>query len=370
MVKFYSKELDGLRGVAVLLVLFFHFGRLPNSSIGLEFGWIGVQLFFVLSGYLITRILMDQKKQSLLLYLKVFYWRRSLRIFPLYFAFLLTLSILYFLTQQPDGFPSIAGYLFTYTFNYSIIWEGLHVNRFFTHLWSLSVEEQFYIFWPFVVYFLSSKQLKVCIVSLLISGPILRYGLYLGLKDQLQEPETLGTAIYWFGISHLDAFAIGASVNFFPAKFLKIRPTVWLLVSSFLFAMVIFIMHKTHMINSITSLGFEIHAIDHLKFVWQNSLLNIFFAITLWVILVNGCYLLSLKPIVFIGQISYGIYVFHFPMMGIVNKVVAAYQVPILFELFVSFSTILLMAWCSYRLFEKRFLAMKDLVTSSSLKTP
>lgn len=368
MVKFYSKELDGLRGVAVLLVLFFHFGRLPNSSIGLEFGWIGVQLFFVLSGYLITRILLDQKNQSLLLYLKVFYWRRSLRIFPLYFAFLLSLVLLYFLTRQPDGFPSIAGYLFTYTFNYSIIWEGLHVSRFFTHLWSLSVEEQFYIFWPFVVYFLSSKQLKICIVFLLVSGPIIRYGLYLALKDRLQEPETLGTAIYWFGISHLDAFAIGAFVNFFPAKFLRVRPAVWFLASSFLFAMAIFIMHKTHIINSITSFGFEIHAIDHLKYVWQNSLLNILFAMTLWVILTNGSYLLSLKPIVSVGQISYGIYVFHFPIMGIVNKVATAYQVPILFELLASFSIIILIAWCSYTLFEKRFLAMKDQITSSPPK--
>jgi peptidoglycan/LPS O-acetylase OafA/YrhL len=134
--------------------------------------------------------------------------------------------------------------------------------------------------------------------------------------------------------------------------------------------MAIFIMHKTHIINSITSFGFEIHAIDHLKYVWQNSLLNILFAMILWVVLTNGSYLLSLKPIVSIGQISYGIYVFHFPIMGIVNKVATAYKVPLLSELFASFSIIILLAWCSYNLFEKRFLAMKDKITSSPPKKP
>ena len=82
----YSRPLDGLRALAVLLVVFFHAGWL-------RFGWIGVQIFFVLSGYLITTGLLESRGDSVGAYLKRFYGRRALRIFPLYYAYLAVIAL-------------------------------------------------------------------------------------------------------------------------------------------------------------------------------------------------------------------------------------------------------------------------------------
>src|SRR5438552_3870358 len=109
----YNKSLDGLRGIAILLVILYHFGYLGA-------GWAGVQIFFVLSGYLITSILCAEKEQPIGFYLKRFYWRRSLRIFPLYFGCLLVLSLVYAVSGKPPLFANRWQYLFTYTYNYAL----------------------------------------------------------------------------------------------------------------------------------------------------------------------------------------------------------------------------------------------------------
>jgi peptidoglycan/LPS O-acetylase OafA/YrhL len=85
-------ELDGLRGIAVGFVVLFHFGLFPP-------GWIGVQLFFVLSGYLISDILLTEREKPFSTYLGRFYWRRTLRIFPLYFSYLVVISVLFAATE-------------------------------------------------------------------------------------------------------------------------------------------------------------------------------------------------------------------------------------------------------------------------------
>src|SRR4029077_13536960 len=89
-------ELDGLRGIAIALVVLFHFGLFPP-------GWVGVQLFFVLSGYLISDILLTEKEKPFPAYLSRFYWRRSLRIFPLYFFYLIITSALFAATREPKS---------------------------------------------------------------------------------------------------------------------------------------------------------------------------------------------------------------------------------------------------------------------------
>src|SRR4051812_30357083 len=104
--------LDGVRGLAILGVLFFHFGYLGC-------GWSGVQLFFVLSGFLITSILKGEASRPLGAYLKRFYWRRTVRIFPLYFAFLFALVALFSVVGPSDAFRQQWPYLFTYTFNFA-----------------------------------------------------------------------------------------------------------------------------------------------------------------------------------------------------------------------------------------------------------
>src|SRR5690242_8764765 len=107
----YIKSLDGVRALAIILVMSFHAGLT-------DYGWMGVQLFFVLSGYLITGILWKEKfnDSPLGFKFKKFWVRRSLRIFPLYFGYLLVLGIIYLLFHFPVYYPDYAAYLFTYTF--------------------------------------------------------------------------------------------------------------------------------------------------------------------------------------------------------------------------------------------------------------
>jgi peptidoglycan/LPS O-acetylase OafA/YrhL len=359
MPKFYIKSLDGLRGLAVLLVFLFHLGRLGFSSFGFEIGWIGVQLFFVLSGYLITRILLDQKNTDLKTYLKGFYWRRTLRIFPLYFGYLLLLLVAFLFLAIPPNFLSFAGYLFSYTFNYSILFSGLEINRLFTHLWSLCVEEQFYVIWPFLIYFLSPNQIKRLIIALIIATPVIRFFLFEIVGSFSSDPETIGTSIYWFTFSHFDAFAIGGGINFLGDKALSLKPQKWVFVLAGVCAVAGFLNYLSLSNVLLSSIGYPIHETANLQFVWSYSLLNLFFASVVWLLIYSDSKILSSTIPVFLGRISYGIYVFHFPIMGLLaNKfgtVIVNEIVTILINLFLTIGA----AWLSYFLFESRFLKLK-----------
>lgn len=172
--------LDGLRGVAVLLVFTRHYFIYPE---GYRWGWIGVQIFFVLSGFLITGILYDTRHAENKL--RVFYARRALRIFPLYYAVLIAGWALWalFRWQFHPGWLLAPVYLTNYT---RFIWnhdflqmsgtlEHLRSNvyarppffLFYGHFWSLSVEEQFYLVWPVVVYGVRNRKtlLDICVIA-------------------------------------------------------------------------------------------------------------------------------------------------------------------------------------------------------------
>lgn len=101
----YIPALDGIRGVAIIFVLAHHYGYV-------RFGWIGLQSFFVLSGFLITSILLTEKNRRVGAYLGRFYWRRLLRTFPAYFGFLVVCAAVYVCVRQPQSFldvlPSLA----------------------------------------------------------------------------------------------------------------------------------------------------------------------------------------------------------------------------------------------------------------------
>jgi peptidoglycan/LPS O-acetylase OafA/YrhL len=173
-------ELDGIRGIAVLLVLVSHFGRpacppgILNNILG--FGWVGVDLFFALSGLLITGILLDSKGQPD--YFRRFYVRRVFRILPIYYAYL----ILFF-----HVFPLLAhasGRLDTFLYGrgdeawywiYLSNWRDAALqNGHLRHFWSLSIEEQFYIVWPLVVYLVSPRILKYVCIGFAICSTALR----------------------------------------------------------------------------------------------------------------------------------------------------------------------------------------------------
>ncbi len=147
--KGHVNALDGLRGIAIILVLFFHCSRfefLPVRAIS-AFGWTGVDLFFVLSGFLITGILIDTKGKEG--FYKNFFMKRVLRIFPLYYLTLCIFFIpsFFFHFELTEYYITHQIYFWTYTQNLLFAFDGWPENaRFLNHFWSLAIEEQFYIF--------------------------------------------------------------------------------------------------------------------------------------------------------------------------------------------------------------------------------
>lgn len=176
--------LDGIRGLAILLVLGFHL-LWSNWVTGSRFldiivqfrsaGWVGVDLFFALSGYLITGILLDTRDNPH--FFRNFYARRALRIFPLYYAVLLILTIGFHPSNLITAKPFLI--LAAYLQNTPLWWHG-HipglVANFTSHLWSLAVEEQFYLVWPLVIFLIPSRRALLWLTaSLALLSPALRY---------------------------------------------------------------------------------------------------------------------------------------------------------------------------------------------------
>jgi peptidoglycan/LPS O-acetylase OafA/YrhL len=180
-------NLNGLRGVACLAVLLFHAGRLTPGSGGIaelysraaSLGWSGVDLFFVLSGFLITGILMDSKGSSS--YFRDFYARRALRIFPLYY---LALGIFLLLpvgsAQPPEPSDYVRSWILFHGLNIQIAVRGWQIiSDHLAHFWSLGVEEQFYLAWPLLIHVTPRQRLAALCLATVACGIALRCGVVL-----------------------------------------------------------------------------------------------------------------------------------------------------------------------------------------------
>ncbi|MEM1304280.1 MAG: acyltransferase [Planctomycetota bacterium] len=185
-----TPALDGLRGVAILLVLLVHCTAIrPTDTVSrlclgpMVLGWSGVDLFFVISGFLITSILLDTRGASG--YFSIFYARRVLRIFPLYYTLLfLTLVVLpQFDHPRREAFAAIEGheiYFWTFLANFSIAYRNGFEHGILAAAWALSIEEQFYLVWPLVVLAAGTRGLKrlcpVLITASLLCRLVLMFG--------------------------------------------------------------------------------------------------------------------------------------------------------------------------------------------------
>lgn len=170
MAKGHIPFLDGVRGMAVLLVFCYHCAPYGWKASWLSFGWSGVDLFFVLSGFLITGILLKAKDGKN--YYKNFFVRRFLRLFPLYYSVLLfviyLLPWLGYQLHNHETLRDIQVYFWTYVPNVFIALKGNPEFTGFNHFWSLGVEEQFYLIWPLIVRNLKPKNLlKLAVIGIL-----------------------------------------------------------------------------------------------------------------------------------------------------------------------------------------------------------
>lgn len=195
-------QLDGLRAAAVASVMAFHF--IPSVDRYAPLGTMGVRLFFVLSGFLITGILLSWRGQPLAVAAQVFYTRRALRIFPLFYFVLIAAAALN-IGPVRDTFGWHAAYLSNFYFYLRGDWHGP-----VSHLWSLAVEEQFYLLWPWLILCAPERWLRPVVITMIVAAPVSRLVFPHAMDSVLPTSclDSLGLgALLALGAGNLFAFA-------------------------------------------------------------------------------------------------------------------------------------------------------------------
>jgi len=331
--RFYIPQLDGLRFLAFLAVFVGH--AVPAASyLGASFG---VNVFFVLSSYLITSLLVREADAAGRIDVPAFWIRRALRIWPLYFGFLFANAILW-------GMPARVLVAFSlFAGNWVVpFWE--HGPGPISHLWSVSVEEQFYLAWPLVLAVLPRRLLRPACFLLMAVAVVGRYALYLAGFD-------VG-AVWLNSLAQLDAIGVGALVALTPR--LSLSP-MW---------------------RGVLGVGASLAVVALARVLWHWLLVQapgdqlIYVAAPaatsfafLGVDVACGCLLiavlagsawLAMPPFVYLGRISYGLYVFHQAVIRLVGDLWWPWRLPMAFVLTV------VVAAVSYRYLELPFLRLKS----------
>ncbi|MCP4122863.1 MAG: acyltransferase [Bacteroidetes bacterium] len=346
----YIPSLDGIRGFFCILIIVNHWRlTLPIVPIG----WEVLQIFFVMSGFLITRILINNKSKysSFRAYLKSFYQMRSLRIFPLYFIFLLFWLLMRLLLQNSELIQKMTddlaqnwGFYFTYTSNLKTLFNPTAAESpFFVHLWSLGLEEQFYLFMPFLIFFLRGKWLKVAIITFILIPFITRpLGDY--LLTRYHDDSIWSILFIYRNLPfQCDAFALGAAVAVFDLKFIKHPKRIFYVLLTVLIGLTIwnygifpefvesFTRHYVGLEASGTSPFWYINTLGHPELLSLRDQYNYLMPLvnfTCFFMLLTSVRGNTLWPMLFhnpilirIGKVTYGMYVFHFCVIILFVKV-------------------------------------------------
>jgi peptidoglycan/LPS O-acetylase OafA/YrhL len=297
--KNYIPQLDGIRGLAILLVVSFHyFGTFSLFS----FGWSGVDLFFVLSGYLITSrlVAMEERDNHFL----QFYKNRALRIMPIYYATFFAFFIGYHLLVSRQNLPGFsfydknwAGFVFFFQ-NWSFIeWGDLKENH-LQHFWSLAIEEQFYLVWPFILYkFRKNEYFFKAIAIIIISIIITRVWLFMKYSDYMDYPH-----FYYNTFCRMDAFLLGGVLFLLQQKDRAKQLVNYFYAGTIiLIAGIIYSGHATISNPFISTIGYTLIALMYAGLIYS--------AITHSSQFVTKIF--NFRWLKFIGKISYGLYIFH-----------------------------------------------------------
>lgn len=363
--------LDGIRGLAVMMVLVFHFvgQMLPTNwveraIVGVtKYGLLGVDLFFVLSGFLITGLLYEAHDKRY--YLRNFYMRRVLRIFPLYYG---VLALVFFVAplipslRGPtlDGLLDRQAWAWLYGVNLYLAGHKEWSFSYLNHFWSLSIEEHFYLFWPFVVLLLARRPRALMTVSLAISlGAMLArmIGIAMGLS-------------WWITVVltpfKLDGLALGAFLAVLVRQpggldwLVRALPRVLVVAGGCVVATFVWTV-------LVSRQGLEL----------VGSIRAALFQILLACLLVWGLIAPSVgatsrffrsRGMVFLGTYSYGLYVYHHFIsyyfaanrteLELANRL-GSHGLAVALQATLGISVSIAVAYLSYELFEKRFLSLK-----------
>jgi peptidoglycan/LPS O-acetylase OafA/YrhL len=366
----FYPALDGLRAVAFLLVFLQHYLAVP-------WGWTGVDIFFVLSGFLITGILFDTRNDPHRV--RNFYLRRTLRIFPLYYGVMAIILLLYPLFRWDINWQWLAwpAYLGNYLrfLNPSALIDGSPLQQladfqpnathpanfdlvlFLGHFWSLCVEEQFYLFWPWLVFWVRDRRtlLWICAFTLPLCLA-LRIAGQQHLPAWMLAQEVLNRATPF----RLDALLLGGLLALLlrgplAAHLLRyarmLSPLVLVVIVYWLYAV------ATHCNRAMEYPAW--------KFTYGLTLIDLIAAFVILIAIQPGTLLfraLGLRPLRWLGRISYGAYVLH-DIPHVVYFSFAATLVPAYPSLATSalaLAATLFLAWLSFRYLESPFLELKE----------
>ena len=340
--------MDGLRGIAILFVLSFHFFNHGFLHPYLFFGWTGVDLFFVLSGFLITGILLDTKSNKR--FYRTFLIRRALRILPLYYAVLLVFAFLsrYFVTT--NWFKEYQIYFWTHTSNYLFLTKGFF--RPLGHFWSLAIEEQFYLLWPLVIWIFKPRQVVIISLLLIISGIVIRF--------------SFSNPILTYGnpLAHMDGLLLGG----ISAILIRKNRSVVFTYTGPAFFTSLFLL-AVYTLVCWWYLGIrETAAFIRLPFTF--TIISFVFVMFLLISLKHSSVAkpLSNRVLLFFGKYSYGMYIFnsiffHFSNWAGVDRISDNQKLIAYFGVFL---LTIVVSFLSYELFESKFLRLKDKIARST----
>ena len=311
----FNPGIDGLRAIAVLAVIAYHSGITRFSG-----GFLGVEIFFVISGYLITALLLGEYESNQRIDIKRFWNRRARRLFPALIAYIGGATALAYLTAR-DVIPTKGEILsaFGYIYNWFSIFQdvsytdGFERKNFFHHLWSLAVEEQFYLFWPLLLWGLLSLAGKRLTFALVIAGiigsSVLRWSLYEPFSDPLR--------VYYGTDTRASALLIGAAVAFMWRPWQSDKPAIT--TPNALSKTFIFVVGSASVAGLIWANMHYALFYPNIDSLFRGGML-ITSALTALVIVVSVTpqsvlsKILGIRPMQWIGKRSYGLYLWHWPV--------------------------------------------------------
>ena len=364
--KTYFPNLNTLRFIAASLVIVHHI-ELYKSIFNLENWWnigffqvigkIGVVLFFVLSGFLITSLLLNEQKNHGFISIKKFYVRRILRIWPLYYlivflGFFVYPYINFFNIPDKNIFPEVLNNRIPNIFYYLTVFANLGWAIFkdvpyTSQTWSLATEEQFYIFWPFLIIFFRRRLLSI-MVTVLISYWVVKILLgvlpkftpdsYLRIIEILQR--------FWF-VFNINCMAIGGIAG---VLVFKDKPVVNKFIYNRYFFWLCVVLSSLFLICG-CKFGFFHYEVYALLFAY--IIINLSS---------NKNYekLLENKVTNYLGSISYGMYMLHFPVLTISIKIGQYLKSPFVAVYVLTFGLTILLSYISYNYLEDYFLKLKS----------
>jgi peptidoglycan/LPS O-acetylase OafA/YrhL len=367
----FFPTLDGLRAIAFLLVFLHHFGTLTWAGEVWKWGWVGVDIFFVLSGFLITGILYDSLQSQH--YFTNFYMRRTLRIFPLFFGFWILIGLLTPILHIVWNRYNLSAMVYLGNFFLPASRLGLHANpleiAYLSHRhagqiryisldtwWSLCVEEQFYLVWPALIWLMRSRKalLQLCLVVIAVL-PVARF-VYFRL-----HPEWVSVGgLYSASWARVDTLLVGAALALWlrgPSWSLeKLRPLCWSVAMG------------APLLLAAAYIGAGQHgpipAYDPVVDTIGLSLVALASGALLLLVIdpdARWTIVLRKKPLVVVGRLSYGMYLFHgllAPLMKAAEPKLHAHHLALL-ALVLPFAVTLTFASLSFRYWESPFLRLK-----------